>query len=131
MKPFNLEEYLKNPSRKVITRDGRPVRIICTDRESGRNQPVVALYRASQKYLGEMVITFCANGLFEIGRKSNLDLFFAPEKHEGWTLFIKCDESLGLETLDSKIYYTKEDAQRLRETHPDRYGAIVKLEWEE
>lgn len=31
MKPFNLEEYLKNPSRKVVTRDGRNVRIICTD----------------------------------------------------------------------------------------------------
>ena len=23
MKQFNLEEYLKNPSRKVVTRDGR------------------------------------------------------------------------------------------------------------
>ena len=31
MKQFNLEEYLKNPSRKVITRDGREARIICTE----------------------------------------------------------------------------------------------------
>ena len=31
MKPFNLKTYLKNPLRKVITRDGYPVRIICTD----------------------------------------------------------------------------------------------------
>ena len=31
MKPFNLEEHLKNPERKVVTRDGREVRIICTD----------------------------------------------------------------------------------------------------
>ena len=31
MKPFNLEEYLANPSRKVVMRNGTPVRIICTD----------------------------------------------------------------------------------------------------
>ena len=23
MKPFSLEEYLKNPNRKVVTRDGK------------------------------------------------------------------------------------------------------------
>lgn len=28
MKQFSLEEYLKNPQRKVITREGLPVRII-------------------------------------------------------------------------------------------------------
>ena len=32
MKPFSLEEYLKNPYRKIITRDGKSARIICTDR---------------------------------------------------------------------------------------------------
>ena len=31
MKQFNLEEYLKNPSRKVVTGDGRNARIVCTD----------------------------------------------------------------------------------------------------
>ena len=30
MKQFNLNEYLANPQRKIITRDGRPVRIIST-----------------------------------------------------------------------------------------------------
>ena len=34
MKQFNLEEYLKNPSRKVITRDGREARIMCTEGET-------------------------------------------------------------------------------------------------
>ena len=32
MKQFNLEEYLKNPSKNVVTRMGRKVRVICTDR---------------------------------------------------------------------------------------------------
>lgn len=31
MKPFNLEEYLANPSKKVVTGDGRKARIVCTD----------------------------------------------------------------------------------------------------
>ena len=42
MEKFNLEEYLKNPSRKVVTRDGRNVRIVCTDRNIN-NFPIVAL----------------------------------------------------------------------------------------
>ena len=28
MKQFNLEEYKKNPNRKVITRDGKSVKIV-------------------------------------------------------------------------------------------------------
>ena len=39
MKEFNLNEYLKNPSQKVVTRDGRNVRIIYTD--AMRNLPKV------------------------------------------------------------------------------------------
>lgn len=32
MKPFNLKEYLANPAKKLITRDGRKVkRVLCTD----------------------------------------------------------------------------------------------------
>ena len=32
MKQFNLAEYLKNPERKIVTRDGRSVkRILCVD----------------------------------------------------------------------------------------------------
>ena len=41
MKEFNLTEYLKDPSKKVVTRDGRDVRIICTD-EKG-DEPIIAL----------------------------------------------------------------------------------------
>ena len=33
MEQFSLEKYLANPSRKVVTRDGRNARIICTDRK--------------------------------------------------------------------------------------------------
>ena len=42
MKEFSLEEYLKNPNRKIVTRDWRNVRIICTDRQ-GEGRPILAL----------------------------------------------------------------------------------------
>ena len=31
MKQFSLEEYLKDPPKKAVTRDGRNVKIDCTD----------------------------------------------------------------------------------------------------
>ena len=41
MKQFNLEKYLNNPSMKVVTRDGRNVKILCTNYYLG-NQCVIA-----------------------------------------------------------------------------------------
>ena len=34
MEQFSLEKWLQDKSRKVVTRDGRPVRIICWDRNT-------------------------------------------------------------------------------------------------
>ena len=83
MKPFNLEEYRNNHSRKVVTRDGRNVRIICTDRRG--DHPIIALIR--KQYNDEETLdAFTENGCWGLfGRESVNDLFFAPEKHEGWT----------------------------------------------
>ena len=47
MKEFNLTEYLKNPSQKVVTRDGRDVRIIFTDHKG--SQPIIALIEINGK----------------------------------------------------------------------------------
>ena len=41
MKHFSLKEYLKNPARKVVTREGNSVEIIYTNAE-GR-YPIVAV----------------------------------------------------------------------------------------
>ena len=81
MKPFNLEEYLKNPSRKVVTRDGRSVKIHCAKYLG--NHPVIAevensLYSTS----------FNAEGRYVDIDESPRDLFFAPEKHEGWVMYV-------------------------------------------
>lgn len=119
MKQFNLEEYLKNPSRKVVTRDNRNVRIICTDRKSKYNYPIIALI---EQFGGEEeFLCYPTNG--EWPTCKNIDLFFAPEKHEGWvnvckSQFYKC----GL------IHNSEEEARLSR-----GWDAIatVKIEWEE
>ena len=79
MKPFSLEEYLKNPSRKVVTRSGKNARIICTDAKNVYS--VVALITEDKS---ERVETYLKDGIYNEGRQSCDDLFFAPEKHEGW-----------------------------------------------
>ena len=126
MKQFNLGEYLKNPSRKVVTRDGRPVRIICTDRKGGGEHPVVALYPNRQEYLGEIVCTFCANGEFTMGIESDYDLFFAPEKHKGWVTIYR---DLKIDELYCRyIFPSEEEAKRCATSD---VVATVKIEWEE
>ena len=124
MKQFNLEEYLKNPKRKVITRDGKDVRIICTDRK-GTEYSVVALCTMSN--VSEDCYFYFPNGKMYLSSDSNNDLFFAPEKHEGWVNLYK---NLGGFIVPSRIYQTKEDAEKRGSTH-DCYIATVKIEWEE
>ena len=80
MKEFNLDEYLKDPSKKVVTRDGREVRIICTDAKG--DEPIVALlYNKNRDE--ENVYTYNRDGRV-YKNDSCLDLFFAPIKREGW-----------------------------------------------
>ena len=116
MKQFNLEEYLKNPSRKVVTRDGRKVRIICTDAKG--NCPVVGLVDY-ENY--EVALNATKNGKID----GVLDLFFAPEKHEGWVNVYKAGNTPHSDTC---IWPTEEEAKKWAN---DDYVATVKIEWEE
>lgn len=86
MKQFNLSEYLENPSRKVVTRDGRPVRIICWDRqcELEYNYPVIALVSVENT---ETPVISNKEGKTWNNNEIN-DLFFADEE-EGLTEFEK------------------------------------------
>lgn len=126
MKQFNLEEYLKNPSRKVVTRDGRNVRILCTDAKG--NYPIVALIETLDGSI-EFINKFKKDGHFlnNDNDNSNLDLFFVPEKHEGWINLYKNLEGF---IVPSRIYQTKEDAEKRGNVH-DCYVVTAKIEWEE
>ena len=80
MEQFSLEKYLANPSRKVVTRNGRNVRIVCTDMKN-KVFPILALEEIPDDN-SEYVYAFTKDGNHEIGDLSIHDLFFAPEKHE-------------------------------------------------
>ena len=123
MKQFSLKEYLKNPEKKVITRDGRGVRIRCTDRK-GEGQPIVALVESMNKDM-EIVSTFREDGKWNpAGMDSNVDLFFAPEKHEGW-VNVYPGPITGV-----VVYKSEEDAKHCANTNA-KVIATIKIEWEE
>ena len=77
MEKFNLEKYLANPSRKLVTRDGREARIICTDMNY-KNHPIVALIANDNDT--ENVYTYTKDGEWDNYESTTYDLFFAPEK---------------------------------------------------
>ena len=118
MKPFNLDEYLKNPKRKIITRDGRNVTIHCTNYNS--NFPIVAEIEGAHSS-----DSFNKEGKFYQISDSENDLFFAPEKHEGWaTIYGKF--------LTGEIFSTKEEAEEsVKRCGEKDFVAIAKVKWEE
>ena len=119
MKPFNIEEYLKNPKRKVVTRDGRDVKIICTNFLSNKN--VIAEIEKDGYPLS----------YDENGRNNNFstpcDLFFAPEKHEGWINILRYEKHICPMVC---IYDSKEKAEENANIGRNCV-ATVKIEWEE
>lgn len=122
MKQFNLEEYLENPSRKIVTRDGRNARIICTDKKGVC--PIVALIERSDGVIEETII-YKENGEVFGTTITKYDLFFAPEKHEGWINVYKAGNT---SHSDACIWPTEEEAKKWAN---DNYIATVKIEWGE
>lgn len=122
MKQFSLEEYLKNPDRKVVTRVGKSVRIICTNKEG--LSPIVALVKEG---IEEHTYTYLPNGIYSIINESAYDLFFAPEKKEAWVNLYQTDNVLP--NLGS-LYDTKEKALENR-LQMSKCISTVKIEWEE
>ena len=121
MKPFNIKEYNDNPSRKVVTRDGRSVRILCTNTKS--SDPVVALIEDEEDYL----YTYLPDGTM-CGMRGENDLFFAPEKKviQG-NLY---STQLGT-TFSGDFYKTKEAALKEKGKDFSKYITTFKVEQEE
>ena len=128
MKEFNLEEFKKDASRRVVTRDGREVRILCTDRMS--EFPIVALVfdKAQQE---DIVITFPKDGKYAQRGEQPLDLFFAPTKREGWVNVENLyNGNTDILPFAGNIYQSKEEAINSKSATKN-YIATVKIEWEE
>lgn len=126
MKQFSLDEYLKNPTRPIVTRDGRSVRIVCTDRNHS-TRPIIALV---QNDGGEKIYSYREGGSWLDYTPSPSDLFFAPEKKSGWVNIYRT--SFGNQV--GEIYNSKEDAETLTkdyESYVAAYVTTIKIEWEE
>ena len=123
MEQFSLEKYLENPNRKVVTRDGRSVRIICTDAKG--DYPVVALVEI---YNGaENVFRLEENGHFYYDTEDSRDLFFAPVKKSSWINLYKMNSII---SPGPRAYDTKEEAESAA-GDKSYYIATIKIEWEE
>ena len=125
MKPFNLEEYLANPNKKVVTRDGRNVRIICTNYAS--RQPIIA-----QIENANFSESFTEDGKYYIdaGHDSQSDLFFLNlEKKVGWVNIF--EDFNNNRYAGTQIFKSREDAEKKGKTWNNSYITTIKIEWEE
>ena len=123
MKPFSLEEYLANPSRKVMTRDGKKVTsFLCTNAKGP--YPIVALVKVYDG-TSDRAIMYTKEGVYINGQTNGYDLFFASERHEGWMNLYKGVKNY----YPGKIIYPTEE-EALKGKGLD-YITTIKIEWEE
>ena len=126
MKQFNLQEYLANPNRQVITREGKKVRIICTDAKS--IYPVLGLM--DDGICGERFISCQENG-----RESNdliestYDLFFGPIKHTDWVNLYRTASG---QYKCGSAHKTEQNAKNVSDVDSQyKYVTTIKVEWKE
>ena len=126
MKPFSIKEHLEHPDWKVVTRDGKPVRILCTDLADD-NYPVVAIINKWH------VDKFTADGIFQAGEETKYDLFFVLNKYKGWVnLFENPNpyETCKPIIAGHSLYETKDEAEKIGNLS-DGYVVTAKIEWEQ
>lgn len=126
MMQFNLKEYIKNPKRKVITRNGEDVRIICTDKKEAV-RPLIALITKDDGT--EYLQTYLLDGRISETINYIDDLFFDTEKHEGWINLLR--SSCGEVFIGTNHPYKDEKTAKLEVSDKSNVVATVKIEWEE
>lgn len=126
-KQFNLEEYQKNPSRKVITRDGRSVRILCTDRRANEDDNNLSIVALVDEYASEVLVLYHKDGKHFCNSNSEDDLFFESKKHIGWINLYRSDNKTGIGNV-----FPIESEEKAKMASEDKdYVATCKIEWEE
>lgn len=126
MKPFSLEEFKKNPSRKVVTREGNPVRIICTDAKC--KWPIVALvYNGTD----EDIEAYSEDGKLLNAQETRMDLFFNIEKKTGFINLYHHSIYEDVICCSNVVYETKKQAEIEADRNKDRFMTTAKVTWEE
>lgn len=127
MEQFSLTEYLKNPTRPIVTRDGRSVRIICTDRNY-KEHPILALVQICGE---EIVCGYKEDGVYLGDIECSKDLFFASEpktKKVGWMNVCKYGDDKQFTLVGNVIFPTREEALKCK----SEYSVdTILIRWEE
>ena len=124
MKQFNLGEYLKNPSRRVVTRDGREVKILCTNYYLSNLCVIAEIEDISLAFsFNQYGVQYGTTG------DSPLDLFFGTEKHEGWVNVF--EDAVGNPSVPYSDVFTSKESAEESGKNKDWYIATAKIEWEE
>lgn len=118
---FSLEEYLADQSRKVVTRDGKQVRIICTDAD--RKNPIVALVKEGT----DKIFCYQPNGMLYDHAECNNDLFFETTKKDGYiNVYRAINGRAGF------IFNTKDEAEKdCNYGKNEAFIKTIKISWEE
>lgn len=126
-KPFDIEKA--KAGAKLITRCGRPARIICWDREY-KTDHIVALvmYTEDGETPGEEIVTYTDQGTFYAGdAPHNLDLFLAPTIVEKWMNVYRTKTG---EYYNGMLYDSEEEALQHKDGYLE-YITATKISWEE
>ena len=114
MVKFSLEEYLKDTSRKVVTRCGEEVKIKCTDMDGANGLVIVGLVR-SYRTGKEVPMSWTKEGQYNpLAGDSFYDIFFKEDKklieRKGWVNVYK---SPGGEIILGGVRKSKEEAEQI------------------
>lgn len=129
MKPFDIEKA--KAGAQVVTRYGKPVRIVCFDRKEwcGKTS-IVALVTYQGNY--EALLDYSLDGkVANAPAPHDCDLFMATVKREGWVNVYPDTPGAGgvLGAAGSYVYATEREAQLTASVRPG--VKQVKVEWEE
>ena len=115
MKEFNLEAA--KAGAKVMTRDGRAMRIVCFDVHNS-DYPLIALEKTIEGK--ENIHIYTTKGEYLVDTMNEEDLFMAPVKKEGWLNIYPTGRTF--------LYDLENNALRWRS---DSCVTTIKIEWEE
>ena len=125
MERFNLEKYLANPNKKIVTGNGKKVtKVLCTDAKG--HFPVAVLVESFDG-VDEQAISYTKDGHRFITEEHFSDLFFAPEKHEKWINIYRETTEV---SSGAVLYDSREEAEDVGKSYT-HYVTTAKIEWEE
>lgn len=126
MKKFDLDAALKGAP--VITKNGLPARVICTDAKG--KYPLVALILEDNL---EVPVKYALDGKRHIENKGNYDLFMVTVKKKG---YINIWEHENGKKWAEGIFSTRDEAEKNKEitaiyNAQKVYISTIDIEWEE